>query len=168
MKKLIGLLVVFAVAATMSYAAENVTAQGQAKAKIIQAATLTHVDNAALDFGTLVADADGGTVTLSAAASPTVTDEGVQRVGSGATTDHFTLGGLDSATTYTLSVQSPVTITKAGGGPETMSVAPTLSETTVTNPAQATRDIYVGGVLTIGNNQAAGNYSGNYTVTVTY
>ena len=168
MKKLIGLFVLLVFAAAMSYAAENVTADGQAKAKIIQAATLTHVTNAALDFGSLIKDADGGSSQLDPVASPTAHDTGLQRVTAvGVSSDHFTLAGLDSATTYNLSVQSPVTITKSGGS-ETMSVAPTLSETQIQNPAQATKDIYVGGTLTVGSDQAVGDYSGSYTVTLTY
>ena len=91
MKKLIGLIALFMFAAVMSYAAETVSATGTAKAKIIQAATLTHATGAALDFGVLVADSDGGSVVVPAVASPTPTDTGIKRASGNVTSDHFTL-----------------------------------------------------------------------------
>ncbi|WP_428075735.1 DUF4402 domain-containing protein [Candidatus Avelusimicrobium luingense] len=71
-----------------------------------------------------------------------------------------------TATSYSVSFASAsITIQKQGGS-ETMPVALTLSDTSVTGVA--TKDIYVGGTLTVGPNQAEGQYEGSYTVNVTY
>ena len=168
MKKLMGLIALFVFAAVMSYAAEQTTTTGEgtAKAKIIQAAKIEEAASSALDFGTIVADTDGGTVTVTAAASPSRTSDGVNTVGNGFQADHFVMSNLDIGTTYDLSVPGSVTITRQGGS-ETMTVVPALSTGSVTAAAE-TADVYVGGQLTVGGNQKAGNYQGTYAVTVTY
>ncbi len=165
MKKLIALIGLFIFAAVMSYAAETVSANGTAKAKIIQAATLTHANGAALDFGVLVADSDGGSVVVPAVVSPTPTDTGIKRASGNVTSDHFTLANLDTATSYAVAVQDSVTI--KNGNNDTMTVSPlTVSETPVTGVTS--KELYVGGTLTIGSDQPSGDYTGDYTVTVTY
>ncbi len=163
MKKLLGLLMLFAFAAVMAYAAEDLTANGTAKAKIIQAATLTHQDGA-LNFGTLIADDDGGTSTLAAVAGPTAQDSGINRVTADpVSSDHFKLENMDTGTTYAVSVPASVTISN---GTQTMSVALTKSDATVSGVAS--KDLYVGGTLTVGSDQAVGQYQGTYQMTVTY
>lgn len=165
MKKLFGLVMVFMFAAVMSHATETLTAQGTAKAKIIQAATFVHASGAALDFGTIIPGANEGTVTLSAVATPTPVDNQIGgRTSDPVSSDHFVLGNLDTGVTYHVSVPASVTITNANS--DTMSVALTGSDTDVTGVTS--KDIYVGGVLTVGASQAVGEYEGNYTVTVTY
>lgn len=156
----------FAFAAVMAHAAESVSvqAEGTAKAKIIQAATLKHATGAVLNFGTLIADNDGGTSTLEAVAGPTAQDSGIQRVtADGVSSDHFTLENLDTATKYTVAVPASVTISN---GTQTMSVDLTGSADEVTGVGS--QDLYVGGTLHVGANQAVGQYTGDYTVTVTY
>lgn len=165
MKKLIALVTLFMFAAVMSYAAETVSATGTAKAKIIQAATLTHATGAALDFGVLVADSDGGTVVVPAVATPTPTDTGIKRASGDVTSDHFTLANLDTATSYAVSLPSSLVIKNANEDEMTVSSF-TVSETPVTGVTS--KELYVGGTLTIGANQASGSYQGDYTVTVTY
>lgn len=163
MKKLIALIALFTFAAVMSYAAESVTDTGTAKAKIVQAATLEH-QTGALDFGVLIADTDGGSVFLDSVATPTAADTGIRRATGAVHSDHFILSNLDTGTTYTVSIPANVTIKNADN--ETMSVATKLSDATVTGVAS--KDLYVGGTLTIGGNQPAGVYTGDYTMEVTY
>lgn len=162
MKKLIGLLVVFAVAATMAYAA-TVNADGQAKAKIIQAPTLTHVDDAALDYGVVIRNS-GGSVVIPAVASPTATYNTVAPATGAISADHFTLTGLDTATTYSVSI--PASVTLNGPNSATMSSTLVLSDATVTGAE--TKELYVGGTLTVGSSQELGSYTGTYNMTVTY
>lgn len=165
MKKLIGLIALFMFAAVMSYATETVSDTGTAKAKIIQAATLTHEDGA-LDFGTIIPGTSAGTVTLDAVATPTAqdSDEIAGRVDANpVSSDHFTLANLDTGTTYTINVPATATITSGGNN---MTVDLTKSDTTVTGVAS--KVFYVGGVLHVGANQTAGSYTGSYTVSVTY
>ena len=164
MKKIIVMFGLLVVTSVMANALETITDNGgTAKAKIIQAANLQHQDGA-LDFGVLIADDDGGSSTLEAVAAPTAADTGLKRATGAVSSDHFVLSNLDTATTYHVSIPASVTITKTGG--ETMTVALALSDATVTGVA--TKDLYVGGTLTVGGNQAAGEYTGDYTMTVTY
>ena len=165
MKKLFGLVMVLMFAAVMSHAVVTLTAEGTAKAKIIQAATFTHASGAALDFGTIIPGANEGTVTLSAVATPTPLDNQIGgRASASVSSDHFVLGNLDTGVTYHVSVPASVTIANANS--DTMSVALTGSATDVTGVTS--KDIYVGGVLTVRASQPAGAYEGQYTVTVTY
>lgn len=153
-------------AAVMSYALETLTATGTAKAKIIQAATLTHEDGA-LNFGTIIPGTSAGTVTLAATASPTAVDssEIKGRVDADpVSSDHFTLANLDSGTTYTVSVPANVNISN---GTQTMTVDLNPSTTSVSS-VSGTQAIYVGGVLHVGANQVPGSYTADYTMTVTY
>ncbi len=164
MKKLIGLLVVFAVAATMAYAA-TVNADGQAKAKIIQAPTLTHVDDAALDYGVVIRNS-GGSVVIPAVASPTATYNTVAPATGAISADHFTLTGLDTVTTYSVSI--PASVTLNGPNSATMSSTLVLSENPATVSGVETKDLYVGGTLTVGSSQELGSYIGTYNMVVTY
>lgn len=164
MKKIIVMFGVLLLAAVMVRAVETLTDDGSAKAKIIQAATLEHQDGA-LDFGVLIADTDGGSSTLAAVAAPTAQDSGIKRAAGAVSSDHFVLSNLDADMAYTVAIPASATITKEGGS-ETMSVALTKSDASVTGVTS--KDIYVGGTLTVGGNQAAGVYTGSYTMTVTY
>ena len=166
MKKLLGLLMLFAFAAVMAHAAESTSAQGNAQAKVIAAATITHQDGA-LDFGTIFKNTTGGSVTVQPAAAPAPTYSNVTPAGSTSTSsDHFLMENLDSGTTYTVALSSPSIDIQRTGGDETMGVALTLSDTSVSSAT--TKDIYVGGTLTVGANQAVGEYLGHYNVNVTY
>ena len=167
MKKLLGFLMLFVFAAVMSYAAESTSDQGQAKAKIVSAATIAH-QTGALDFGTIFKNTTGGTVTVQNAAAPAPAYSDVTAAGSAATSsDHFVLNNLDTGTIYSLAfTTSPITIAKEGDDTKIMSVALTLSDDLVTGVT--TKDVYVGGTLTVNGNQDEGQYTGNYTVNLTY
>lgn len=165
MKKLIGLFVLLVFAAGMSYASESVSAQGDARAKIIQAATLTHANSAALDFGVIIRGT-GGTVTLTPA-NPTVAtySSGVKAATGAVSADHFTLADLDEHTTYTVNVDDSVTLS----GPSSSTMTATLTDNTEGTVSDVTsKEIYVGGELTVGASQTLGQYLGHYNVQVTY
>lgn len=166
MKKLIALVALFMFVAVMSYATETTTGTGTAKAKIVAAATIEEVSGSALNFGTIFKKAGGGTVSMTAAESTSRTSSTLTFATGGYSSDHFLMSNLDVGTTYNLSVPASVSITRDGGS-ETMTVAPVLSVTSFEADA-ATKDIFVGGTLTVGDNQAVGQYSGTYLVTVTY
>lgn len=164
MKKLLGLLMLFAFAAVMAHAAEDVTTEGTAKAKIIQAATLKK-GATDLDFGTIVANTNGGTVAVTAAQQAARNPQNIQVVTASAfSAGEFELENLDTDTTYHVSVDPSVTLSKAGG--EDMSATLTLSDDTVEHVTS--KKFYVGGTLTVNGNQDAGQYQGTYNVTVTY
>ena len=156
----------FAFAAVMAHAAEDLTVQGIAKAKIIQAATLQK-GATDLDFGTIVADTDGGNVIVTAAKQAERTPQNIQVVtDSGFSAGEFELKNLDTDTTYHVSVAPNVTLSKAGG--EDMSATLTLSAGDGTVTGETSKKFYVGGNLTVNGTQAVGQYTGEYPVTVTY
>jgi Mat/Ecp fimbriae major subunit len=49
-----------------------------------------------------------------------------------------------------------------------MSLALASSASTITFNSASLEDIFVGGTLTVGANQVAGTYNGNFTVTADY
>ena len=163
MKKLIGLFVLLVFAVGMSFAAETGAAQGQAKAKIIQAASLVHVNDAALDFGTVIRNS-GGTVTIPDD-SDTAQYSGVAAASGSTSRDQFTISGLSAGTNYTVVVPASVTLDGPNSSHMTASLDPSITST-ITGPSDVT--LYVGGVLTVANNQELGSYTGSYDVNVTY
>jgi len=156
----------FAFAAVMTHAAENVTTQGTAKAKIIQAATLEK-GQTDLDFGTIVANTNGGTVAVTAAKQAERTPQNIQVVtASGFSAGEFKLSNLDTDTTYHVSVDPSVPLQKAGATDMSAMLTLSAGDDTVHNVTSKT--FYVGGTLTVNGNQTAGQYQGTYNVTVTY
>ena len=121
-----------------------------------------------LDFGTIVAGATAGTLTVPADAAPVAAATGGARAIGAVAAGHFALSGEPSQA-YTLAV-SPSTLTLNGPSGATMSVnAFTTSPTAAaTMPAGGTQTIYVGGRLNVGASQAQGTYSGILTLTVAY
>ena len=166
MKKILGLLMLFMFAAVMSYAAESTSTTGTAKAKIIQAAVIEEASGAALDFGTIVADTDGGTVQVTASSNPARNPSGIKVAGNDFSADHFVMSNLDADTEYSVAVDPSVTLSKQGATDMSATLVLSNGDSTVTGVT--TKDVYVGGTLTVGANQAAGEYSGTYSITVTY
>ena len=166
MKKIILVVCVFLFAAVMTHAAEDLTVQGTAKAKIIQAATLQK-GATDLDFGTIVADTDGGTVAVTAAKQAARNPQNIQVVtDSGFSAGEFELSNLDTDTTYSVSVDSNVNLQKSGATdmPATLTLSAGDDEIT----GVTSKKFYVGGTLHVGNDQPAGQYTGTYQVSVTY
>ena len=165
MKKLIALIALFMFAAVMSYAAETTQATGQAHAKIVSAAAISH-DSTVLDFGTLVKPTSAATVTLDAVATPTPHDStGLVRAAGGVSSDHFSLSNLEEGMSYTLQIPTSTTVSD---GTHSMTVNLTPSASSFTGTAAGTDVLYVGGTLNINANQDAGDYTGTYLVSLTY
>lgn len=159
--KKIGLVAAVATAPLFVVNANAATATGDTSAQIIAALTLAQ--NAKLDFGSIVADATGGTVTMSQGG---VRDCGTlvcsaQKKGAAAA---FAVTGEPS---YTYAITLPGTSFNIANGTNSMAV-------TVSGPATGTLDgtgngtFNVGGSLTVGANQVKGAYTGTYSVSVDY
>ncbi len=150
-----------AAAAMVSGAAHAATETVGADAEIIEAVTLgTPTD---IDFGTIAADATGGTVSIAASSGATASCATLTCVGSSNPGDIV----VTSASGQTVAVTMPtgaVTLTSAGG--DTMSMTPSVSQTSFTSTGSDT--LYFGGSLTVAANQAAGAYSGSFNVDVDY
>jgi Mat/Ecp fimbriae major subunit len=140
-------------------AAHAATASATAKAKILRQVTLTN--KADLQFGTIVSSPTQSTVVISAAGVRTC---GTTLVCSGTSTAAvFELTGT-TGQVVTVSVPSSVTLT-AGTFSMTASLAASASSVTLANSAGS---FTVGGTLTVGADQADGDYSGTFNATADY
>lgn len=145
----------------VSGAANAATADGTARATILQQVTVTNTSD--LQFGTVAIGTGGGTVTVSTGGARSC---GSTLVCSGASTaGGFSVAGA-SGMNVGISVPGSVTLTEVGGG----SMAATLnsSAATLTLTGTAADAFTVGGSLNVGATQAAGAYAGTFTVTVAY
>jgi Mat/Ecp fimbriae major subunit len=153
-----------AAAAMVSGAANAATQNATAEAEIITPVALSSVT--LLDFGLIASSADEGTVALGGSDTRTCSSEvvcvgtasrGKFNVSAAAAGQVIALGFTDD----TISLTGP-----AGSTP--MEVSLSLSTSQITFDAAALEDVFVGGTLTVGGGQAAGEYSGTYQVTADY
>lgn len=142
-----------------SGAAQAATADGTARATILQQVTVTNTSD--LQFGTVAIGTGGGSVAVSTAGARTCA---TTLVCTGATTAAgFNVSG---ATGMTVGISHPgsVTLTDGSGNNMTATIA-----SSATSLVLAGGDSFrVGGSLNVGATQAAGAYAGTFTVTVNY
>jgi len=137
---------------------------------------ITINNTAGLAFGSLAAGT-GGTVTVSPAGVRTGTG-GVVLVSSGAgSAASFNVQGFTFPTTHThsysitLPADGTVTITngaKSMAVNNFVSIPPAGTSTGTLARGSQTQTLNVGATLAVGSNQAPGNYSGTFTVTVVF
>ncbi|KTE18542.1 hypothetical protein ATE67_17720 [Sphingopyxis sp. H050] len=139
-------------------AAHAATATATAKARILQQLTLTNTSD--LDFATVVSGTTASTVVVSTAGARTC-GSGLTCIGTPGAAG-FNLVGTSGAL---VGISGPSTATLTSGA-NNMTVGLTYSNTTVT--LGTTNSFSVGGTLNVGANQAAGNYTGTFTVTADY
>jgi hypothetical protein len=165
--------------ATGAMAQSSATATGTATANVVRPITITA--SRALAFGNVVPGAAIGTLVIAgtAAGAQSVTG-GVTQPGSQkgtVTSAQFAVAG-EGSFTYTLTIPTaPVTISDSATTPNTMSVDTFTSDVATTAGAgtlsgtagtAGTQTVSVGGTLNVGANQAAGSYTGSFSVTVAY
>jgi len=138
------------------------------------------VKTADLAFGSLIAGSGGtGTVTIAPSNGQRTATGGVTLMNSTYQAASFTVSctGLPCLLTLYYNIDSVSDITLTSGG-NSMSVG-SFKPYSVNNSGSSTQGVLipllaptdtlkVGATLTVGNNQAPGNYSGNFSVTVTY
>lgn len=159
-KTKVALLGAMGVAAFTSTGAQAATASAEAQAKIIPAVTLVQTN--ALDFGTIAPAATPGTVVIPITAN-TRTCTTVTCAGGTVSRGIFRITG---AAGNTVVISVPATITLKSGTTNTMSLALTATPSIATTSINQL--IYVGGTLTVGANQPAGDYAETYNVTADY
>ncbi len=169
MKKILLIACVFVFAAVMAHAAEAQSdpVNGEAKAKIVEAVELKHADGDALNFGIIVKPTAVATVVVNPAASAVATNTPSTLMhvsGETISADHFTIEGLGDAH-YAVNLPTSA-ITLSDGASHTMTVDTFTTNATGTN--NTATEFYVGGTLHIGSGQDAGEYKGQYPVTITY
>ncbi len=116
-----------------------------------------------LDFGSIAESGTGGTVTLTPAGGLTC---GAGLVCAGTTeTPNFDIDGEAGATVNISLTSAAITLTS---GANTMGVALSASAASLVLDGSGVGTFDVGGVLTVGANQAVGTYTGQLEVNVVY
>lgn len=145
---------------------------GTATTVIVRPNSLVKVDD--LDFGTIASGPTAGTVTVNAVTGARSTTGGATAVG--AVSQRATFQGTGGILLITVSGDTSVTLTRAGGG-GTMTASLVRAATTSgggvallggTLLPSGVQTYYVGGTLNVGANQAPGDYSGTFQLTVNY
>ena len=158
MKKVtvLGAVMAAALYAGQAQAANSVSAG----ATVEIAAPIAVTQDTALAFGNIGPSASAGTVTISLAGAQSVTG-GVTALGGTVAAGEFTVTGASGAT-YSVTIDGSVTLS----GPGTMTA--TLTNDGGGSLTGGTDTFNVGGTLSVGANQAAGSYTGTYSVAVNY
>jgi hypothetical protein len=138
------------------------TATADANATIIAAISLTNT--VALDFGDIVQDASGGTVTVSSAG--VLSTSGPVSLGGELAASYSVTGDASKSFAVTPPAGS-ITITEAGSDTMTVGTFTSSCLTGCTLPLGA-GGFSVGATLTVGANQTPGAYTGTFDVTVAY
>ena len=140
------------------------TANATASARIIKPLLFTNSQGIA--FGNIAASASPGTVTISTDNVRTSTGGVTPSAVGGTTQAIYTATGENNAT-YTITLPETVEI---NSGENKMTVNGFVSNpgTTGTLSGSGTQTINVGATLNVKANQAVGDYTGNYDVTIAY
>ena len=141
--------------------------QTNAIATVRKAMTLTKTSD--LAFGAIRApDSGSSVVTINQTTGARTLTSGTALLLGGLTTGRaqFTVGGQASRS-FTMSVPTSLTLMRAGGGSLTSTLTATATGTQTLN-ASGAFSLGVGGALTVPSGTAGGNYSGTFTVTVSY
>lgn len=145
---------------------------GTATSVVVRPSTLVKVDD--LDFGTIASAPTAGTVTVDPVTNARSATGGATLVG--ATAQRAMFQGTGGIFLITVSGDTSVTLTRAGGG-ATMTASLVRAASTSgggiallggTLLPSGVQTYYVGGTLNVGANQPAGDYSGTFTLTVNY
>jgi len=145
-------------------AAHAASATGTAKAKILRQITLTNTSD--LNFATIISGATASTVAVSTAGGASC---GAGLTCTGTTTAaNFDIQGTNNAVVL-VGGDSSVTLNGSLGGTMTAALSYSASSVTLTNgPGTVGGSFQVGGTLSVGANQASGDYSGTFNVTANY
>jgi hypothetical protein len=145
-------------------AAQAASATGTAKAKILRQITLTNTSD--LQYATIISGSTASTVAVSTAGAVSC---GAGLTCTGTTTAaNFDIQGTNNAVVL-VGGDSSVTLNGSLGG--TMTSTRTYSATSVTltnGPGTVGGSFQVGGTLSVGANQASGDYAGAFNVTANY
>jgi hypothetical protein len=133
---------------------------------VVDPTPITLANLSGLSFGDVFANATGGTVLLTPAGIRTATGGLVLASTGTVGAATFTVGGAKSAT-YAITLPTGATLTGPSGTMAVKTFTSTPSGTGLLS-ATGTQALAVGATLTVGANQADGNYAGTFPVTVAY
>lgn len=148
------------------------TATATATANIIVPIAIENTDNQALAFGNIIANAGGGSVVVTPAATAerTSSDMSFPTVGGTISAAKFTVSGFgESVYSITLPGNNTVSLNgPSGSAPMKIATFTHNATGTLSSGTPGTDIFYVGGTLNVNASQAAGDYEGEFQVTVHY
>ena len=146
-----------------AFAQNSATASANATATIVTPIAMSKTADMA--FAEVAAGSTAGTIILSTAGSRTAT--GGAKVGGGTSSAaSFTVTGQAG---YTYNITLPASAATLSSGANTMTVDNWVSNPTPSGTLTGgTSTLLVGGTLNVGASQAAGAYTGTFSVTVAY
>jgi hypothetical protein len=155
----------------------SVNAQSEATANSLSSATIIQhitLDNdGPLAFGSIIKDADGGTVTINpTTGAPTYSNLPDQLLTSTSAALFTVTGEIGYSFSLSLPANGAITLTSAAVGANPLvlnnflATIPTTTNTLI--PASGEVEFGVGATLVVGENQTPGLYNGNFDVTVAY
>lgn len=159
---------ILATASALFGAATAHAAPGAASGKAVIVAPLSVVASGNLDFGSLVSGPTTGTVTINPTTGARTTTGGVTGTGAAFQPATFVAAGIINRLMVIAIPGSPITLTNGTGGSMTVSNWQLDGPTIRLMPGTGVATLRVGGRLNVGANQAAGDYSGSYSITVVY
>lgn len=141
------------------------SATGTATVKIVSPINITHNTGSSLNFG-VIASGAAGTVVVSAAGAATASGFDYYN-STDAAADAFSVTATDAGENF--SVTLPTSVTLSNGSNSLTVDTFTATCTTSCQTTEAPYVLNVGATLHIATGtQAAGTYTGNYTVTIVY
>lgn len=141
-------------------AAHAASATGTATAKILRQITLTNTS--ALQYATIISGATASTVQVTTAGAR-VCGANISCIGT-TTAANFNVEGTEGAV---VEITGDASVSLAGSLGGTMTSSLNYSAASLTLGATAS-SFQVGGTLSVGANQAAGDYTGTFNVTANY
>ena len=156
------------VLATQHVKAQTASASAEAKATANIITPIKIAKRADLNFGNIVAGTGIGTVIVDTEGDRTSTGDVILPSATLGTVNaaEFTVTGLANAT-YAITLPESINISTTGG--ETMTVTDFTSNPSGTGTlAGGTQTLSVGARLNVGAGQVAGDYTGEFSVTVAY
>lgn len=163
MKKL--LLLMIGLTSGTLFAQGGATASASARIHAEIVSPISVASTGAIDFGRIAATAEGGQVFISPEGTRTAKGENMLIPGA-VSTAKFKVKAADGYA-YNLAVKADPLTTGAGSGAHTMDVAFELASKKLVGNGQE-QEIGLNSTLTVNPAQAAGEYSGEVTLTVAY
>lgn len=170
MKKLTSIIAIaFLMTLGFNAVADNNTATSNATASAKIMTPITINTESHLQFGTFSSTGNAGTVTIEASlagtrtSDPSITLSALDNGGSAS----YTVTGEANAT-YVITLPSSITISDGTNSMDIDNFTSNHDENIGTLNASGSEIIFVGATINVDANQAAGEYSGSYDVTVSY
>lgn len=158
---------VLALAAGAANAQAQVNQSGTGTVLVLNAGTLTEVDQ--LDFGHLIAGSIAtGTATINPTTNVRTVSGGVVAAGGAPMRATFMASGTPNRVVTFNLPNSSITISNGAGGTMTVSNFTRSGPTPLRLDALGFLTVHVGARLNVGVNQAPGVYTGTYTITVNF